>query len=275
MSIQPAENPHTITHQPTTVEDHPSTAYHAGCLLGLLQQIQDSDDGEINATYTDRYFNSASECPVRVLPRLVELALKRNRRLFQTNPRLSIDYRHELIRLHSRVKDHLPGRLNMHGKADFQLGYFHQMASRLPGKDRDHVRYRTDDGQSVKSKGEVAIANALHRAGIDYQYETKVSCEDDKGNEIVMFPDFTVVTTNYTLWIEYLGMLTDSGYASRWIGKLRSYERDLRCRQWADVITDGNVSERVLMTIEPDEADSIEKIQRLIENVQRWQSMVS
>lgn len=259
----------------TTVSDHSSSAYHAGCLLALLQQIQDSDDGDLNATYTDRYFNAASECPARVLPRLVDLAMKRNRRLFRTNPRLSIDYRAELVRIHSRVRDSLPGRLNMHGKADFQLGYFHQLASRLPGKDRDRVRYKTKDGTSVKSRGEVTVSDALFGAGISYRYEPKITVELSDSNEVVMFPDFEVSINDHTLWIEYLGMLGDSGYTSRWIGKLRTYEKELGCRRWVDIQTDRRLASKTLMTVEPEQIDSVFKVEALVEQVRLWMQMAN
>lgn len=270
-SIQPVP---TVACKTTTVNDHPSAAYHAGCLLALLQQIQDSDDNNINATYTDRYFNAASECPVRILPRLVDLAMKRNRRLFQSNRRLAVDYRTEMTRIYSRVRDHVPGRLNMHGKADFQLGYFHQMASRLPGQDRDRVRYRTKDGQAVKSKGEVAISDALFHAGIRYEYEPKVSVNDKDGKEIVMYPDFEITCNNHTLWIEFLGMLNDAGYSSRWIGKLRNYEKELQCRQWDDVVADQQVSRRTLMKVEPEDIGSDERLNHLLQKVQTWRDSI-
>jgi hypothetical protein len=82
--------------------------------------------------------------------------------------------------------------------------------------------YRTERGELVRSKSEWIIADKLHRAGIDYQYEQSLLLA---GTE--RFPDFTVVDddSGVTWYWEHNGMLSNEEYRQRWERKLAAYRQ--------------------------------------------------
>ena len=130
-------------------EFHPRAAYHCGRLLSVCQQIQDLVAREVGATYTSQFFTAASNSPAYVLPLVQERAMKR---LKQVRPKKRRpDLQALLTRIYDQIHDAIPARLNMQGKADFQLGYFHQQA--VTQKWRGKRRYLTNDGKSVKING--------------------------------------------------------------------------------------------------------------------------
>ena len=82
--------------------------------------------------------------------------------------------------------------------------------------------YRTERGELVRSKSEWIIADKLHAAGIDYQYEQPLLL-----GGIERFPDFTVVDddTGLTWYWEHNGMLSNEAYRQRWERKLDAYRQ--------------------------------------------------
>lgn len=80
----------------------------------------------------------------------------------------------------------------------------------------------TDNGERVRSKSEVMIADALKKARIPYRYECPL-----KLGSIVVHPDFTIlrIRDRQVLYWEHLGMMDDPDYLSRTIRKIREYER--------------------------------------------------
>ena len=85
--------------------------------------------------------------------------------------------------------------------------------------------YRTDHGELVRSKSEWIIADKLHAAGIDYQYEQPLML-----GGVERFPDFTIVDddSGSTWYWEHNGMLSNSDYRQRWERKLAAYrQRDI------------------------------------------------
>ena len=82
--------------------------------------------------------------------------------------------------------------------------------------------YRTDHGELVRSKSEWIIADKLHAAGIDYQYEQPLLLDG-----VERFPDFTIVDddSGSTWYWEHNGMLSNSDYRQRWERKLAAYRR--------------------------------------------------
>ena len=82
--------------------------------------------------------------------------------------------------------------------------------------------YRTERGDLVRSKSEWIIADKLHAAGIDYQYEQPKVLDG-----IERYPDFTVVDDDSgTTWFwEHNGMLSNTEYRQRWERKLTAYRR--------------------------------------------------
>ncbi len=74
----------------------------------------------------------------------------------------------------------------------------------------------------MRSKSEWIIADKLHAAGIDYQYEQPLLL-----GGIERFPDFTVVDddTGLTWYWEHNGMLSNEAYRQRWERKLDAYRQ--------------------------------------------------
>lgn len=82
--------------------------------------------------------------------------------------------------------------------------------------------YRTEHGELVRSKSEWIIADKLHAAGIDYQYEQPLVL-----GGIERFPDFTIVDddSGNTWYWEHNGMLSNDEYRERWERKLAAYRK--------------------------------------------------
>ncbi|MBQ0027670.1 MAG: hypothetical protein KBS96_03600 [Lachnospiraceae bacterium] len=79
--------------------------------------------------------------------------------------------------------------------------------------------YKTDNGEIVRSKSELNIANALYKAGIPYKYECPVWLMD--GTKI--HPDFTVlnVRERRVKYWEHRGMMDDRNYAKHSVSRLK------------------------------------------------------
>lgn len=95
-------------------------------------------------------------------------------------------------------------------------------------KDRfleERLIHNTTRGELVRSKSEVIIANLLHAASIDYEYERQLTIGGAPQDK---FPDFTIEDddTGITYVWEHLGMLGDPGYERRWIEKKRWYREN-------------------------------------------------
>lgn len=272
MIAEPTSNEHQ-SRMPRLMEDHPSAAYQAGRLLAVCQLVQDADERDINATFTDRYFAAASSCPARVLPQIVNVTLKRNKKLFRTNPAQAVDFRQLIARIHAAIEHRLPGQLNLVGKADFQLGYFHQHACRIAGHDASQSRRRTNDGQSVKSYGEQRIANLLFKNEIEYQYEPVIELPSVAGKNKSLHPDFVVRDGNHQLLIEYLGLSEIAEYDRTWRWKLRQIEDHLGGRLWIDVQTDSKRTLITVLPITPEQLASSDDDQRILDIINAWRAM--
>ena len=80
--------------------------------------------------------------------------------------------------------------------------------------------YATEQGDQVRSKSEIIIANLLFKNNIDYKYEEKLFYAEGKCIE----PDFTIKSGNKTIYWEHLGMLGLEDYDNRWLKKKRIYD---------------------------------------------------
>ena len=90
----------------------------------------------------------------------------------------------------------------------------------------ENLRYETDQGDLVRSKSEVIIANILykHRKDIIYKYEKPLSLVID-GREKIVHPDFTIInihTGKITYW-EHAGLMDDAHYATEFVRKMNAY----------------------------------------------------
>jgi len=82
--------------------------------------------------------------------------------------------------------------------------------------------YRTERGDLVRSKSEWIIADKLHAAHIDYQYEQPKIL-----NGVERYPDFTIVDddSGKTWYWEHNGMIGKEDYRQRWERKLLAYRQ--------------------------------------------------
>ena len=90
----------------------------------------------------------------------------------------------------------------------------------------ENLRYETDQGDLVRSKSEVIIANILykHRKDIIYKYEKPLSLVID-GRERQVHPDFSIInvhTGKITYW-EHAGLMDDAHYATEFVRKMNAY----------------------------------------------------
>jgi hypothetical protein len=84
----------------------------------------------------------------------------------------------------------------------------------------DGLVHRTENGELVRSKSEVVVANALRARGVRYVYERPRMLG---GRE--RYPDFTIEDSERGIkfYWEHLGMCGDPTYDERWQRKLRDY----------------------------------------------------
>ena len=81
----------------------------------------------------------------------------------------------------------------------------------------------TNQGETVRSKSEKIIADALDKSGIPYQYEPML----ELGYNTV-YPDFVALNrrTRRTVYWEHLGIISDLEYATKSFSKIQIYERE-------------------------------------------------
>jgi len=85
--------------------------------------------------------------------------------------------------------------------------------------DGSHV-HRTANGEMVRSKSEVIVADTLLRLGIPYTYEETLVMPDGTQRQ----PDFTIRRPDgVTVYWEHLGMLGLAGYRADWEAKVKWY----------------------------------------------------
>lgn len=90
----------------------------------------------------------------------------------------------------------------------------------------ENLRYETEQGDLVRSKSEVIIANILyqHRNDILYKYERPLDVLID-GKIKTIYPDFTIlnVHTGRMVYWEHAGRMEDSHYANDFVKKVNTY----------------------------------------------------
>ncbi len=90
----------------------------------------------------------------------------------------------------------------------------------------EHLRYETEQGDVVRSKSEVIIANILYQKQKDilYKYERPLEIVE-KGRTKTIYPDFTILnkhTGSVTYW-EHAGRMDDPYYANEFVLKMNAY----------------------------------------------------
>ena len=88
----------------------------------------------------------------------------------------------------------------------------------------DDREFITNNGERVRSKSEIMIANRLLERGIPYKYECKLVLPDST----VLLPDFTIlnVRRREEQYYEHFGMMDDEDYVNRNLLKVRTYQRN-------------------------------------------------
>ena len=97
-------------------------------------------------------------------------------------------------------------------------------AEEYKGKDVEGVttQFFTDNGERVRSKSEVLIANTLRKYKVPYKYEYPVRLK----NGMIIYVDFLAlnVHTREQFFWEHLGMMDHPEYAAKAIAKVEGYE---------------------------------------------------
>lgn len=102
---------------------------------------------------------------------------------------------------------------------------------RYKGKGIEGGGLKTGNGELVRSKSEIIIANVLAGMNIPYRYEFPHVMKVDDGVEcrnVKFYPDFTclnVRTRKEVLW-EHFGLMDNPDYAQNALGKLDVYQRN-------------------------------------------------
>lgn len=126
----------------------------------------------------------------------------------------------------------------------------------------ENLRYETEQGELVRSKSEVIIANILyqHRDDLLYKYECplKVTVE---GKAMTIYPDFKILnihTGKITYW-EHAGLMDVLNYANDFVRKVNTYTgNDLLLGR--DVVFTYETSENPL---------DIRVIKRIVEDIRK------
>ena len=87
----------------------------------------------------------------------------------------------------------------------------------------------TMNGENVKSKSELIIADRLRNAGVPYHYESdKLITDEFKGRYMKWHPDFRVLNqrTGREYWWEHFGRMGDPEYFASCMYKLETYARN-------------------------------------------------
>lgn len=109
-------------------------------------------------------------------------------------------------------------KLSLDSESIEQVPYPNYQSSRFFEKGRIH---KTKRGETVRSKSEVIIADALASNNIDYVYEKDLIINNQRKS-----PDFTIQYRGVTYYWEHLGMLNDSDYSYNWEKKKNWYRKN-------------------------------------------------
>ena len=106
---------------------------------------------------------------------------------------------------------------------EFVLDWIQQEYIRKGFSD-DYPEYYTDNGERVRSKSEILIANALKKYGVPYRYEAPLYLE---GLGII-HPDFTVlnIRERKEYYWEHLGKMDDSEYVEQALHRINVYQKN-------------------------------------------------
>lgn len=86
----------------------------------------------------------------------------------------------------------------------------------------ENLVYSTDNGERVRSKSEMMIANFLYAMQLPYQYEKPLHL-----NGKTVFPDFTILDTTLRteVYFEHFGLMDQEDYRTAALLKIVNYEK--------------------------------------------------
>jgi CRISPR-associated protein Csd1 len=111
-------------------------AYRYGRLLSVLENLQYNAQGKVNSNIRDRFYGAAATRPATVFPRLLTLAQAHLRK--STAPVSFANQIQEIIEGLDGAKGFLT-TLDIEQQGRFALGYFHERASHMPGKEPENA----------------------------------------------------------------------------------------------------------------------------------------
>lgn len=106
---------------------HPSTAYHCGRLLAVLEQVQRAALPSVNATIVDRFYGAASSTPATVFGALIRGAQPHLAKLQRDRRGAHVNLQRSLEDVCGQIEN-WPPALALKDQALFSLGYYHQRA---------------------------------------------------------------------------------------------------------------------------------------------------
>ncbi|MDP2954122.1 MAG: type I-C CRISPR-associated protein Cas8c/Csd1, partial [Chloroflexota bacterium] len=107
--------------------EHPSSAYHCGRLLSVLEAVQRSALPGAKATIVNRFFGTASSAPASVFGRLLRGSQPHLAKLERDKPGAYIALQRRLEAIQGSLGG-FPRMLNLEEQGLFALGYYHQRA---------------------------------------------------------------------------------------------------------------------------------------------------
>ena len=110
-------------------------AYLLGRLFAVLEYVQYSTLGKVNASIADRYYGSASTTPFFVFPRLLVGARHHLARLRKDKPGLAINLEKDLGEIIHDLPDSYPRHFNIDDQGRFSIAYYQQKQSYFAPKD--------------------------------------------------------------------------------------------------------------------------------------------
>ena len=91
----------------------------------------------------------------------------------------------------------------------------------------ENLVYETVQGEIVRSKSEVIIANVLYqyKDDISYKYERPLELKTKDGKTMVVYPDFTIINkhTGKVYYYEHAGRMDEPRYAVDFVKKINLY----------------------------------------------------
>jgi CRISPR-associated protein Csd1 len=114
-----------------------NAAYRMGRLFAVLENVQRSALGRVNASIRDRYFGAASATPASVFPLLLRgsthhlSVLRKN----SGTGGLAVWFEREIGEIMDGLPMDLPRHLTLENQGRFAVGYYHQRNARKPAAD--------------------------------------------------------------------------------------------------------------------------------------------